>query len=462
MNKQTGSMLERQVLACLIFDYDLFYKAQELLRPFMFTDEREAIAKVIWQMQHDGKMYDIAVLADQVEHETKGEVKSLQVIELAETFTDANLLDDYINRLSASYKTRKGYEILQTAQNEVIAGESYEAAINTLISEHEQLINLTDSGDDTENTYLDTIEQISDTETYVQVPSLSNQLNDKGGYKKSGYIVIMGRPGMGKTTLGLMEMLHQARNSYQCAFWSFEMTKHEVIRILGCLEAGINPDDFFKARDNEQMRAKIIAGINRCYEYGIKVFDLSSKGVTNKVEDLISKAAAINHKEGLDCVYIDYLTLMRTYNPGGTKNETVENISAQIVAAKIKLGITFYVLAQLNRGVEHRGGSKRPELHDLRDSGSIEQDADIVVAPYRAEYYDILEDAEGFSTIGMTELLLLKYRGNGKMKNTSVKLYRDANTGWLHDEKPNEFEKPQIIDMNIKPQKRNDDDDIPF
>jgi replicative DNA helicase len=135
---------------------------------------------------------------------------------------------------------------------------------------------------------------------------------------------------------------------------------------------------------------------------------------------LRAKARRMKMKHGIQLLIIDYLQLMKSSLKGGTTNDHVSDISQGLKAIAKDLDIPVIALSQLSRAVETRGGAKRPQLSDLRDSGSIEQDADIVGFIYRPEYYGILEDENGQSLKGVAEIIFAKHR-NGPTGTVEVK-----------------------------------------
>ena len=168
----------------------------------------------------------------------------------------------------------------------------------------------------------------------------------------------------------------------------------------------------------------------------------------------------------IQIVIIDYLQLMSGggENQKGNREQEVSAISRALKGLAKELNVPVISLSQLSRAVEIRGGSKRPQLSDLRESGSIEQDADQVAFIYRPEYYDILEDEEGQSLKGIAEVIMAKNR-HGKLDTIRMKFTAEfaqfsdlEETGF--DDMPNDtFSTGTTITM---PSKINTDDDIPF
>ena len=134
-----------------------------------------------------------------------------------------------------------------------------------------------------------------------------------------------------------------------------------------------------------------------------------------------AKATQLKAEEGIEWLAVDYLQFMvPSSQKGYSKEQEISAISRGLKRLAKELDIPVIALAQLSRDVEKRGGAKRPQLSNLRDSGAIEQDADLIIFPYRPEYYKILHDEQGNSTADITELIIAKHR-NGNTAEVAVR-----------------------------------------
>ena len=174
----------------------------------------------------------------------------------------------------------------------------------------------------------------------------------------------------------------------------------------------------------------------------------------------------------IQMVIIDYLQLMSggTDNQKGNREQEISSISRSLKGLAKELNVPVIALSQLSRAVETRGGTKRPQLSDLRESGAIEQDADIVSFIYRPEYYQILEDEEGQSLKGVAEIIVAKHR-NGALSTVKLR-FIDQYAKFSNLDDPNFADFPEDAFANpvdaaaatiiTRPSKMNDDEDIPF
>ena len=279
-----------------------------------------------------------------------------------------------------------------------------------------------------------------------------------GGLQAKKSYIIAARPGMGKTAFVLSVSKNAADFDRPVAFFSLEMGKEELAARLICAEAGVNGEKLMTGKLSEQEQRRFTKAAERLSE--LKIFVDETPGITPF--ELRSKARRLKMTHGIELVIVDYLQLMRGTSKGNNREREISEISQSLKHLSKELEIPVIALSQLSRAVEVRGGSKRPQLSDLRESGTIEQDSDFVAFLYRPEYYKILEDEEGQSLKGICEVIIAKNRG-GRL--TTVKLKFDEETTRFHDLNEPKFEE---LDNGVswnriaKPSKMNDDEDIPF
>lgn len=230
-----------------------------------------------------------------------------------------------------------------------------------------------------------------------------------GGWQDSDLILIGARPSMGKSDLAINLAINAAKNDFKVAIYSLEMSDiQNVNRMI--------------AIDREIGRTEIRKG--KLAEYEWTNLSMFSSKITNNI--ILVDEPKINHlsirssarklymKEKINMVIIDYMQLIEALGKGST-NDKVGEISRGLKLMAKELNIPVIALSQLSRSVETRGGDKRPNLSDLRDSGNLEQDADIVIFPYRPEYYGFETAPDGSSTYQLMELDIAKHR-NGSVE----------------------------------------------
>lgn len=229
------------------------------------------------------------------------------------------------------------------------------------------------------------------------------------GLQPSDLFILAARPGMGKTSF----VLALARNAAMdfgkgVAVFSLEMSNLQLVQRLVSLEAEIEGMKMRNGKLEDYEWQQMHTAIEKLSEAPIYIDD--TPGIN--IFELRAKARRLKMQHDIQMVIIDYLQLMSGGgdNQKGNREQEVSAISRALKGLAKELQVPVIALSQLSRAVETRGGTKRPQLSDLRESGSIEQDADMVGFIYRPEYYQILEDEEGNSLKGVAELIIAKNR----------------------------------------------------
>jgi replicative DNA helicase len=232
------------------------------------------------------------------------------------------------------------------------------------------------------------------------------------GWQRSDMIVIAARPGMGKTAL----VLSMARNTavdynMGVAVFSLEMSAVQLVKRLIAGEARIDSEKLRKGNLADHEFQQLHSRITALSAAPIFIDDTPAISIF----DFRAKCRRLKAQHDIQLVIIDYLQLMSAKDGKGSGNreQEISNISRSIKEIAKELNIPIIALAQLSRSVEQRGGDKKPILSDLRESGAIEQDADIVSFIYRPDYYGIVKDDDGNSNHGIGEIIIAKHR-NGK------------------------------------------------
>lgn len=236
------------------------------------------------------------------------------------------------------------------------------------------------------------------------------------GWQPSDLVIIAARPSMGKTAF----VLTMARNmtidhKVPVAFFSLEMASKQLVKRLMISETGLSADKIKGGKKLEAYEWKQLNDrLNALSQAPLYIDDTPSLSIY----EFRSKARRLVSSAGVKLIIIDYLQLM-TGPPElkGMREQEVSAISRSLKAIAKELDVPILALSQLSRAVETRGGAKRPQLSDLRESGAIEQDADIVMFIHRADYYGITEDP---TQIGLTDIIIAKHR-NGEVRDVQMK-----------------------------------------
>jgi replicative DNA helicase len=239
------------------------------------------------------------------------------------------------------------------------------------------------------------------------------------GWQRSDLVILAARPGMGKTAF----VLSMARNAavmgnHAVAIFSLEMSSIQLVNRLISGETNLESEKLKKGNLREDEWIQLNKMVGKLSEAPIFIDDTPALSIF----ELRAKCRKLKTQHNIELVIIDYLQLMRgdDNRSNGNREQEISYISRSLKALAKELNIPVIALSQLSRAVETRGGDKRPMLSDLRESGSIEQDADMVAFIYRPEYYQITEDSEGNSTLGTAEIIVAKHR-NGATDSVRLK-----------------------------------------
>jgi len=274
------------------------------------------------------------------------------------------------------------------------------------------------------------------------------------GWQKSDLIIIAARPAMGKTAF----VLSMAKNmgvdyNQPVALFSLEMSNVQLVNRLIMNVCELEGEKVKNGQLDAEEWNKLDRDIKNLIDAPIYVDDTPSLSVF----ELRSKARRLVKEHNVQCIIIDYLQLMNASGMSfGSREQEVSIISRSLKGLAKELDIPIIALSQLNRGVEGRSGleGKRPQLSDLRESGSIEQDADMVCFIHRPEYYHLTEDALGNSLIGIAEIIIAKHR-NGATADVQLK-FKGAYAKFMNKDDADSSDNPFSSDYKVISSKMNE------
>ncbi len=285
------------------------------------------------------------------------------------------------------------------------------------------------------------------------------------GWQPSDLIILAARPGMGKTSFVLSLTRNAAKDFKKAiAIFSLEMSSLQLAQRIISMEAEVSSHKLRNGQLEDYEWQQLQVAIERISEAPIFIDD--TPGIN--VFELRAKCRRLKMQHDIQMVVIDYLQLMSGggENSKGNREQEVSAISRALKMLAKELSVPVIALSQLSRAVEVRGGSKRPQLSDLRESGSIEQDADMVAFIYRPEYYQILEDEEGQSLKNVAEIIFAKNR-HGAQDTIKLRFtpefarFSDLDDPDFGALPADTFDNP-YSNIITRPSKMNEDEDIPF
>jgi len=287
------------------------------------------------------------------------------------------------------------------------------------------------------------------------VPTGLDVDNYTSGWQRGDLVIIAARPSMGKTAFTLTcarnAALHPDENlQANVALFSLEMSSQQLVQRFLTMEARIDAQAARTGRLKDEDFKRLIDAASRLFTANIFIDDTPSLSVM----EMRTKCRRLKSEHDIGLIVVDYLQLMTASSKDiGNREQEIATISRGLKALAKELDVPVIALSQLSRQVEQRGGDKRPQLSDLRESGSIEQDADVVCFLYRPEYYGITTTAEGESTNGLAELIIGKQR-NGPVGSTRMffvkeyarfeKLTRVENSPFGGDDDNNQLPPPDV------------------
>jgi replicative DNA helicase len=412
--------VEEAVLGALMLDKEALNTVSEILRADCFyTEENQKVFSAIMDLFSEGKPVDVLTVANRLketnDYQWIGGAKFLA--RLASKISSAAhveahsriVLEHFLKREIISAGTvavRDAYEdntdvfqLLDRTETSIF--QIAEKNLGRNVLDMKTLIKLSIENIMAKKDFADGI---------TGVPTGLVELDrTTGGWQNSDLIILAARPGMGKTAF----VLTVARNAAvtfkkPVAIFSLEMPAEQLVNRMISGETGLPGEKLRKGNLEEWEWAQLN---NRVTELAKAPMFIDDTPAISPVQ-LRAKCRRLKAQHDIGMVIIDYLQLMGVegMRGGGTRTEEVSLISRSLKALAKELNVPVIALSQLSRSVETRGGIKRPMLSDLRESGSIEQDADLVAFLYRPEYYGLKEDEEGRNTEGLVEFILAKHR----------------------------------------------------
>jgi len=255
----------------------------------------------------------------------------------------------------------------------------------------------------------------------VGIPSGFTKLDRiTSGWQPSDLVILAARPAMGKTAFALSLARNAAVQFNQpVAIFSLEMSSLQLVTRLISSESELSSSKLRSGNLRNDEIEQIHSKISDLAEANIFIDD--TPGIS--IFELRAKARRLKSQHNIQLLLVDYLQLMTAGGDGaktGNREQEISTISRSLKSIAKELNIPVIALSQLSRAVESRGGDRRPQLSDLRESGSIEQDADMVMFINRPEYYGLTEDEEGNSTLGLANIIIAKHR-NGAIGDVILK-----------------------------------------
>ena len=426
--------LEEAVLGALMLEKDSIITVQEFITPEAFyTEEHRTIYRAIEELSTELKPIDLYTVTERlkVRKELQKVGGASYLAQLTQKVGSAANVEFHAKIIAQKYVQR---ELIRSATE--IQRRSYDEStdVTELIGYAESEIfkvaeghvkrSVQSSKDLLAKALMQIEEASKNTSAFNGVPSGFMAIDRVTlGWQLSDLIIVAARPSMGKTAF----VLSMARNmavdhERPVAFFSLEMSSVQLMMRLIIAETGIPGNDIKSGRLTPEQWRHLESATKPLGAAPLYIDDTPALSVF----EFRSKARRLKIHNDIQIIIIDYLQLMTggTQDSKGNREQEVAFISRTLKAIAKELNVPIIALSQLSRATELRGGSKRPQLSDLRESGAIEQDADIVAFIHRPEYYGINQDENGMPTAGMAEIIIAKHR-NGAVTDVNLRFLKD-------------------------------------
>lgn len=424
--------LEEAVLGAMMLEKEAVNVAIDILKPESFYKEsHQKIFSVIQELFQGSEPIDILTITNSLRK--KGELDIVggpyYITQLTNRVASAANVEFHARIISQKYIQREliriSTEIITDAFDETTdVFDLLDKAESNLFGVTEGNINK--SYDSMSTLIRQAIKQIESAKgqegNIIGVPSGFTALDRMtSGWQPSDLIILAARPAMGKTAFALTLARNAAvQFSKPVAVFSLEMSSLQLVTRLISAESELSSKKLRNGDLQNHEVEQIHAKITELAEADIFIDDTPAISVF----ELRAKARRLKSQHDIQMLVVDYLQLMTAGSSegkgSGNREQEISTISRSLKSIAKELSIPVIALSQLSRAVESRGGDRRPQLSDLRESGSIEQDADMVLFINRPEYYGLTEDEDGNSTLGIANIIIAKHR-NGAVGDVQLK-----------------------------------------
>lgn len=409
--------VEKAVIGSVLIDNQVIPRVIEILKPENFYDvKHQFIYEAIISLFESNEPVDTITLYNELRKTGKiNEVGGVEYLgRLSNEVSSAANVDYHAKIILEKSILRKLISTTGEIATMAYAGE--EDVFDLLDAAESKIFQISDDGykesyqsmDKAVKQAIEHIESIHSKDlSKISVPSGLYELDSiLGGFQKTDLIILAARPAMGKTAFALSVARNAAvDHKIPVAIFSLEMATLQLVVRLICSEAKINAHSVRTGTFKPEEGQKISKTAHKLIQSPIYIDDTPGQTVL----EIRAKCRRLKAERNIGLIIIDYLQLMSSSGRMESREREISTISRSLKGLAKELNVPIIALSQLNRAVESRN-DKRPMLSDLRESGSIEQDADNVLFLYRPEVYGITTDAEGNSTQGTGEVIVAKQR----------------------------------------------------
>jgi len=425
--------LEQAVLGAILLEKDAVFEVIDILSPQSFyKEEHRKIFQAILDLSSGNKAIDILTVTQELKNRKELEQVGgpLYITQLTSFVASSAHIEYHARIVEQKHIQRELIRVSSEIQNKAF-DESTDVSDLLNFSET-QIFNIGQGNIKKESQKINIlikeaifqIEQASRrADSLIGIPSGYTKLDRiTNGWQNSDLIVIAARPSMGKTAFVLSMARNMAlEHNRAVAFFSLEMSSLQLINRLIVAETELPSQQIRNGKLADYQWEQLDHKIKRLVDATIFIDDTPAISIF----ELRAKCRRLKRQHNIDIVIIDYLQLMTAENISkASREQEVSTISRALKSIAKELDIPIIALSQLNRAVEIRAGNKRPQLSDLRESGAIEQDADMVLFIHRPDVYGFTQDENGNSLRNIAEIILAKHR-NGPIGDIQLKFTKE-------------------------------------
>ncbi len=438
--------VEQAVLGAMLLDKEAIGKALEIIdKDCFYRDDHQKIFEVLVSLYDRNKPVDIITVSEELTGRKQlDEVGSrMYLLELSEKIaTTANveyhcniILEKSTLRRLINTSTRIVSQCYDTTQEVDYLLDRAEQEIFS-ISEKRIKEGFVPLGDLLPHTFEKIEELFKEGALITGIPTGFTELDAlTGGLQKSDLIVVASRPAMGKTAFCLTIADHAAvEKNLAVGIFSLEMSKNQVAQRMICSRARFSTHKIRRGKLRDEEYSNLAMAVGPLAEAEIFIDDTPGLGILQ----LRAKARRLKAQHDVGLIVVDYLQLMQGQRGVESRQQEISMISRSLKGLAKELDVPVIAVSQLSRKVEDRE-QKRPQLADLRESGAIEQDADVVMFIYRPEFYGMEKFRDGTPAEGLAEIIISKHR-NGPTGEVRLVFLKDAarfeNAEFIHREVP--------------------------
>ncbi|MCM8810926.1 MAG: replicative DNA helicase [Candidatus Omnitrophica bacterium] len=404
---------EKALLGCMLLDEEARIKVLENFKvEFFYNEAHQKIFSSIVKLFEKGEKCDLITLSEILRGENLlNEIGGVEYLShIVESVPTSAYVDEYMKIVKEKYILRT---LISNATKIITEAYNQQDEIETILDKAESLIFEVSQNKIEKEAYplkilvrdaIENIEKIREKKSYVTgLPTGFIDLDKMTtGLHPSDFIIIASRPSMGKTALAcnIALNLNSGVEKVPTLIFSLEMSKEQIVQRMLCSEAKVNILKFRQGILSDKDIGKLLVAASHLEGSPIFIDDTPSLNVF----ELRARARRLKAKENIQVIIIDYLQLMKGKGKAENRQQEISEISASLKSLAKELNIPVIAVSQLSRATEQRA-DKKPQLADLRESGSIEQDADLVLLLYREEYYNETEENKG-----KAEVIIAKQR----------------------------------------------------